>query len=202
VRRLTRGVIVALMTGLVTAGCGGGGPPQTASPVSSTPQAELPPGGSVQRTGSVTRHPGSSGRPSKAHGRLVVNNGKISICSLITHQQVDQIMGIRLPAPVRVIVGTFDECATIQRHGSPAARLHVAWAVPPDSNPRLVFRRMTVNLPQSDAIQGLGENAYCSSSARPLSSRLFVIVGRNLLEVFADTCDHARALARDALSGL
>jgi hypothetical protein len=202
VTRLARGVTVLLMTGLVSTACSSGGPPQTTFPASSTPKAELPPGASARPPASVAQHPGSSGRPSKAHGRLVVNNGKTSICSLITRQQVDQVMGIRLPPPMPVIVGTFDECATTQRRGldSRAARVHVAWAVPPESNPRLVFRRMTINLPQRDAIQGLGENAYCSAS--PLSSQLFLIVGQNLLAVFADTCDHATALARDAFSGL
>lgn len=201
--RLVRGVTVLLMTGLVTTACSTGGRSQTASPALATPQAQLPPGGSARPAADVPRHPGSNGRPAKAHARLVVNNGKISICSLITHRQVDRIMGIRLPAPAPVMVGTFAECATTQRRGldSPSARVHVAWAVPPESNPRLAFRRMTINLPQRDAIQGLGDSAYCSS-ANPLSSQLFLIVGQNLLEVFADTCDHATALARDALGRL
>jgi len=203
VKRLGRGVIVLLMTGLVTSACSTGGRSQTASPALATPQAQLPPGGSARPAADVPQHPGSNGRAGKAHARLVVNNGKISICSLITHQQVDQIMRLQLPAPVPVMVGTFAECATTQRRGldSHSARVRVAWAVPPESNPRLAFRRMTINLPRRDAIQGLGENAYCSS-ANSLSSQLFLISGRNLLEVFADTCDHATALARDALGRL
>jgi hypothetical protein len=203
VRRLVRGVTVLLMTGLLTTACSGGGPSQTASPGSSTPKAELPPGGSAGPPASVPQHPGSNGRRGKAHARLVVNNGKISVCSLITRRQVDQIMSMRLPAPMPVIVGTFDECATTQRRGldSAAARAHVAWAVPPESNPRLAFRQMTINLPQRDAVPGLGDRAYCTS-ASPASAQLILIAGRNLLEVFADTCDHATALARVALGRL
>ena len=132
----------------------------------------------------------------------MVNNGKINVCALISGHQVNQIMGERLRTPVPVVVGTFDECATSPRHAgsSAAVGVRVAWAVPPEPDPALPFRQLTINLPRSDAVHGLGQKAYCSSQGS--ASELFVMDGHHFLETFADTCAHAMALTRIELGRL
>jgi hypothetical protein len=173
-----------------------------------SPEAELPPGQSGHSAHSARpKHPGAGGHaeklPTKGPIQVVVNEGKVRVCSLITRQQVDQIMGRRLPPPLPETVGTFKECITTQRNSnsSHAAQFHVAWAVPPEAEPALAFKDMTINLPRSDAVQGMGSEAYCSSKGT-LSSQLVILDGHHLLEVFADTCSHAAALAQVALSRL
>jgi hypothetical protein len=169
------------------------------------PAAEHPSGASVAPR---VRVPGQGPqRPTKARYRghviEVVNNGSVKVCALISSSQVSQIMGTRLRPLRQVAVGTFDECATsVRRSGSSgAAAVRVAWAVPPEPDPALPFRQMTINLPRSDAVQGLGEKAYCSSQGSS-ASELFVLTGRHFLETFADTCAHAEALARIELGQL
>jgi hypothetical protein len=171
--------------------------------VASEPGAEHPSGASVAP---VARVPGQAPqRPAKARYRghviEVVNNGNVNACSLISGAEVNRIMGRALRPPVLVMVGSFDECTTSQRHGSAAAAVRVAWAVPPEPDPALPFRQLTINLPQSDAVQDLGDKAYCSSQGS-FKSELFVLDGRHFLETFADTCPHAEALARIELTRL
>ena len=134
---------------------------------------------------------------------VVVNNGKVSVCSLITSREANQITRVRLSKPVPEAVGTFDECVAVQRRGaSRAARpLRVAWAMPPEPQPAFTFRQLTINLPRRDAVQRLGQRAYCSSQG-PSSAELYVLDGHYFLEVFADTCAHLEALARVALARL
>jgi hypothetical protein len=196
-RRMT----LLLLTVLVVAACSGG-PSHTAS-AKSSPKLLLPPGASVKP---VAHTPGVLGRPVKVKGRVsvVVNNGKIEVCSLISDRQVSQVMAIALPKPRLVPVGTFDECSTTQRlaQGSGATPVHVAWAVPPVADVALTFREHTVNLPRADAVGGLGDKAYCSTTRHPPAAQLFVQSGASFLEVFADSCVHAIALARIAVSRL
>jgi hypothetical protein len=191
-----------VLTGLAITACSGGG----AAPGALSPTTQPSSGGSAQSGGTQavsTPHPaGVGGHTIKAqpapthHVSLVLNNGKIPVCSLISGSQVNQIMGRQFPQPVPVAVGTFNECATAS---SAAPALRVAWAIPPESQPSLVFKQLTINLPRSDVVQGVGGSAYCSST-RPASAQLFSLDGRTLLEVFADTCGHATALAQAALS--
>jgi hypothetical protein len=65
-----------------------------------------------------------------------------------------------------------------------------------------MFRQHTVNMPTADAIAGLGSEAYCSSTTRPATAQLYVLSGASFLEVFADSCAHAAALARLAVHRL
>ncbi len=204
-RRMTVLALAALLaTMLLATACSGGGASHSASG-KSTPALLLPPGAKVKP---VPHTPGVLGHPVKApvkgHVALVLNNGKIQVCSLISGRQVSQIMGMTLQRLQLVPVGTFDECATSQRltAGSGATPVHVAWAVPPVSDAGLAFRQDTINLPSADAITGLGDGAYCSSTGHPPAAHLFVRSGASFLEVFADTCAHAVALARIAVSRL
>ena len=148
-------------------------------------------------------HPGVAGVRARGTITVVVNNGRISVCSLIATREVNQIARARLSKPVPEAVGTFDECVAIQRReASSAARpLRVAWAVPPDPQPAFTFRQLTINLPRRDAVEGLGQRAYCSSQG-PSSAELYVLDRHYLLEVFADTCAHLESLARIALARL
>jgi hypothetical protein len=198
-RLFIRAVALITVACVVATACSGGGKADKVISGSSTPRAELPPGGNANPSTSA-HHPGAAGQSTKVHARLVLNNGKINVCSLITRKQVDQVMQKRLPRPTPVIVGTFSECSTTEKHAAGShVPLHAAWAVPPEEEPGLVFKRMTINLPSADAVRGLGHDAYCSSSESPVSAQLFVIDGHTLLEVFADTCHHATELARYAL---
>jgi hypothetical protein len=204
-RRLTHCFIALLVIGSAVAGCSSGNDSQPAASGSSVSKAASTPGASAQP--STTTHPAGVGGqpikvPGKRHVKLVLNNGTIPVCSLITGQQVNQIMHQEFPRPVPVAVGTFDECATTRGISSStsSSMLRVAWANPPESKPELAFKQMTIKLPRSDAVTGLGSQAYCSN--RGISSQLFVIDGHAVLEVFADTCDHATALARIAIRRL
>jgi hypothetical protein len=199
-----------VLAALMAAACSsGGGTSPAAAPSRSLPKAELPQGGKL-KPGHVPKSaglptPGVGGHPIKAHRghvTVVVSKGSAGICSFITRAQVDHVMGTALPAPRPVPVGTFDECA-IFRHRVPAvgaAAIRVAWAVPPASAAAALFREHTINLPASDAVRGLGTKAYCS--ARSPTAQLFSLSGKWFLEVFADSCAHAVALARIALARL
>ena len=196
-----RRVILLALTALLATAC------TSASHAASSEQtsvANLPPGASVKP---VPHTAGTAGTPVPTHisgqARPVLNTDKLDVCSLITREQVNQIMAVTLPAPQLVPVGTYDECSTTQvlAPGSRAEPIHVAWAVPPVANASLTFRQYTINLPGSDAVSGVGSEAYCrivSSS----SAQLYVLDGSRFLEVFADSCTHAVALASIALPRL
>ena len=102
-----------------------------------------------------------------------------------------------------VRVGTFDECTTTEEHSSAnsSAKVRVSWAVPPEVKPPLAFRQMTINLPARDVVHGLGDKAFCHSSGSN-SAQAFILKGATILEVFADTCGHAQALAAIATDHL
>jgi hypothetical protein len=199
-----RRMAVLLLTALAATACVGGNASHAASDKSS-PRLLLPPGARVKP---VAHTPGVLGHPVKARIKgnvaVVLNNGKIQVCALISGGQVSQIMAMTLPKPQLVSVGTFDECATTQHQapGSQATPVHVAWAVPPVPDAALTFREHTINLPGADAIRGLGSAAYCSATARPPAARLFVLSGASFLEIFSDSCAHAIALARIAIPRL
>ena len=197
-----RSVMVLLLMALLITSCTGGGATHS-TPSSQNSVALLPPGASVKP---VPHTAGTSGTPNthvSGHVAAVVNNGKVEVCSLITRSQIDQIMGVTLPAPRPVSVGTFDECATTKMPaaGSQAEPVHVAWAVPPVSDASLMFRQETINLPRSDAVSGVGSKAYCRTSGQS-AAQLFVLVHNRFLEVFTDSCTHAVALANIALARL
>lgn len=200
--KMMRRMIVLALTALLATACTGGSF-HTASG-KPTSVSLLPPGGSAK---AVPHTPGTSGHPVTPHlkGRtaVVLNNGKVNVCSLITRGQISQIMAMTLPAPQLVPVGTFDECSTTQvlAPGSHAIPIRVAWAVPPVSDAALTFRQSTVNLPAADAVHGLGTKADCNA-ARPSATRLFVLDGTRFLEIFANSCAHAIALASIALPRL
>ncbi len=204
--RLARSIAVgglAVLAGVALTACtGGSGAGSTASGSgASLPAAALPSGNGVGST-STAGAAGVGGHPiktvTKGHAKRVLNNGKVSVCSLITAAQVDQIMRRSLPEPAPVAVGTFDEClTTLAVNGT---SLRVAWAVPPKSRSASYFRQLTVNLPHRDAVSGLGGKAYCHPGS--VASQLYLLNGQTMLEVFADTCGHATALASAALRRL
>lgn len=196
-----RRVILLVLTALLATAC------TTSSHSASGQQtsvANLPPGASVQ---AVPHTPGTAGTPAPTHitrhVRPVLNTGKVKICSLITREQVSRIMTVTLPAPQPVPVGTFNECSTTQAlaPGSQAKPIHVAWVVPPVKSAPLLFRQYTINLPRSDAVSGVGSKAYCKTISSS-SSQLYVLYGSKFLEIFADSCTHAIALAGIALPRL
>lgn len=166
--------------------------------IAPSPGAQHPPGAKLS-----TRQPAPTRRSIGGNVTEVMNNGSVTVCSLITGTEVNQVMKQRLPAPVPVAVGSYDECSTSARSVAPstASPVRVAWAVPPQPEPALSFRQMTINLPSSDAVPGLGQSAYCNSQGGA-SSELYVLGSGHFLEVFADTCYHAIDLARIALTGL
>jgi hypothetical protein len=204
--KLARSIAVgglAVFAGVALTACtGGSGSGSTASGSgASLPAAALPPGNGVGST-STAGAAGVSGHPiktvTKGHAKHVLNNGNVSVCSLITATQVDQIMRRSLPEPAPVAVGTYDECVTTLAVSG--ASLRVAWAVPPKASSASYFKQLTVNLPGRDTVSGLGGKAYCHPSSA--ASQLYLLNGQTMLEVFADTCGHATALAQDALQRL
>jgi hypothetical protein len=194
-----------VLAGLALTACTGGSGSTASGSGAPAPGAALPPGNGVGST-STAQPAGVGGQPiktaSKGHAKRVLNNGKLQVCSLITAVQVDQIMQRTLPQPAPVAVGTFDECVTTLAavSGSGGASVRVAWAVPPKSQSAYYFKQLTVNLPHGDAVSGLGSKAYCHRSSA--ASQLYILRGKTLLEVFADSCGHATALAQVALQRL
>jgi hypothetical protein len=200
---MMRRVMMLVLMALLATAC------TSASHTSSqqTSVANLPPGASVKP---VPHTPGTAGTPAPTHitGKVkpVLNPAKVAkvgLCGLITREQVNQVMAVSLPTPQLVPVGTFDECSTTQvlPPGSQAEPLHVAWAVPPVTNASLTFRQYTTSLPASDAVSGVGAKAYCRALTSS-ASQLYVLDGSKFLEVFADSCSHAIALAGIALPRL
>jgi hypothetical protein len=198
---MMRRVMMLVLTALLATAC------TSASRTASGQQgsvANLPPGASVK---AVPHTPGTAGTPAPTHiaGKVkpVLNTAKAGLCALITREQVNQVMAVTLPAPQLVPVGTFDECSTTQvlPPGSRAEPVHVAWAVPPVTNASVTFRQYTISLPGSDAVSGVGGKAYCRTVTSS-ASQLYVLDGSRFLEVFADSCSHAIALAGIALPRL
>jgi hypothetical protein len=198
---MMRRVILLVLTALLATACTSAS--HTASGLQ-TSVANLPPGASVK---AVPHTPGTAGTPAPTHitGHVkpVLNTGKVKLCSLITREQVNQIMAVTLPTPVLVPVGTFDECSTTQvlAPGSPAEPIHVAWAIPSVKDASLAFRQYTISLPRADAVSGVGGKAYCRTVTSS-ASQLYVLDGTRFLEVFANSCTHAIALANIALPRL
>jgi len=198
---MMRRVILLVLTVLLATAC-----TSTSHTASSeqTSVANLPPGARVKP---VPHKPGTAGTPAPTHitghVRPVLNIGKVEVCSLITCEQLNRIMAVTLPAPQLVLVGTFDECSATQvlAPGSRAEPIHVGWAVPPVTDASLTFRQYTIGLPGSDAVSGVGAKAYCRTVTSS-ASQLFVLADNKFLEVFADSCTHAIALASIALPRL
>jgi hypothetical protein len=163
---------------------------------SSSPIAELPSGAHIGSTPGIGAPPVSL-KPS-GHFRNVANNGDVQACSLVTGRQVNAIMSMTLPAPVTVSIGTFSECSTAQRlpASSHATPVRVAWAVPPKAGSAALYKQHTISLPGAVSVSGLGTKAICGRTVGAQSAQLYVLAGAQLVEVFADSCAHAEALAK------
>jgi hypothetical protein len=191
-RRLT----VLLLSALLLAACGGTAK-QHASGSSSGPAAavtSLPVARGSSSASPALAPPGAGGHLHKSHIKSkvtsVLNDGKVRVCSLLTAAQVNHAMGVKLPASRPVPVGTFAECLTKTRAGRV-----VAWAVPPAAHAAANFRQHTISLPAADAVPGLGDKAFCTSSDSA-GAQLFALSHGRFVEAFADSCGHASALAR------
>jgi hypothetical protein len=148
---------------------------------------------------------GSAGLPS---GAASTPPPSLDACTLITGDEIDQVMGQHFPALDASRSGPND-CGTAIRRPD-GRQVNVEWMY---YNPDVVgpggpgsgwatqflgdSRR-----PGGHDIAGLGEAAACRESTDPVLGYLGVIAGRVALRVQADTCAHAEALARIAVGRL
>jgi hypothetical protein len=132
-------------------------------------------------------------------------NKTVNACSLISGAEVNQVMGQSFPSPTPTNVGTFDDCRTEQptvpyscTTSCPPAAIPVslAWAAVPTTIDRSEFATNRALQQSPQDVAGLGDQAFCSNNA------VYVLKGTTELQVFADTCAHAEALARIALGRL
>jgi hypothetical protein len=208
VRCITVGRFIFVFAALLATACGSGGVSQSAGPIERLPHAKHAPGGKTPGhianpgalpTSGVGRHPIKA---HQGHVTVVISRDSAHICSLITRAQVDEVMGRALPAPRRVPMGTMYGCAIFQSRAPSVggAPIRVGWVIAPTADSALLFHERTVNLPASAAVSGLRAKAYCAASSRTV--QLFTLSGKWFLEVFADSCAHAKTLARIALGHL
>ncbi len=124
---------------------------------------------------------------------LTHHSGKA--CTLLSSSEVSQVMGSTFPPPASRAVPGSDVCETMNPAGV-LVSLKLSRLAYPDIPLRSVLPR------GSQPVTGLGDQAYCTSYPVVSLTLLSVYSGRTWAEITADTCQHARELARFALSRL